>query len=133
MLTKGSFTRCDEWSNLLRLFNIMNFSLCSRSQFRSIEKANTMPKRNQETKTRKEPAVAKPRPACLISGNLLNVEQASSLGSDASNVPRTPQLESKSVLGSTWKHVQDRTSNVFSREEGRQSVSRKPLETAAGY
>ena len=34
MLTKGSFTR-DEWCNLLRLFNIMKFSLFSRGNFRS--------------------------------------------------------------------------------------------------
>ena len=33
LLTKGSFTR-DEWCNLLRLFNIMNLSMSSRSHFR---------------------------------------------------------------------------------------------------
>ena len=32
MLTKGSFTR-DEWNHLLRLFNIMNFSMFSCSHF----------------------------------------------------------------------------------------------------
>ena len=36
LLTKGSFTR-DEWCNLLRLFNIMTFSIFSRSHFRSVE------------------------------------------------------------------------------------------------
>ena len=32
MLTKGSFTR-DEWNHLLRLFNIMSFSMFSCSHF----------------------------------------------------------------------------------------------------
>ena len=44
LLTKGSFTR-DEWSNLLRLFNIMNFSMFTHSHFRSKEKAYTMSKK----------------------------------------------------------------------------------------
>ena len=66
LLTKGSFTR-DEWCNLLRLFNIMNFSLFSRSHFRSVEKATTMSKRIQERKKEGEPAVAKPRSVCWVS------------------------------------------------------------------
>ena len=49
MLTEESVTR-DEWCNLLRLFNIMFFSVMSRSHFRSIEKANTMLKKIQERK-----------------------------------------------------------------------------------
>ena len=46
-----------------------------------------MSKRIQERKTREEPAVAKPRPTCLVPRNLLSVRQTSLLGSDASNVP----------------------------------------------
>ena len=37
MLTKGNFTR-DEWNHLLRLFNIMNLSMCSCSHFSPIKK-----------------------------------------------------------------------------------------------
>ena len=37
MLTWGNFTR-DEWDHLLRLFNIMNFSMFSCSHFLSIER-----------------------------------------------------------------------------------------------
>ena len=61
-----------------------------------------MSKRIQERKTGEEPAVAKPRLTCLISRNLLNVKQASSLDSDASNIRGNPQLDSNSVPGSTW-------------------------------
>ena len=71
-----------------------------------------MSKRIQERKTREEPAVAKPSPACVISRNLLNVRQASSFDSDASSTPENPQLDSNSVPGSTWKHVQDRVPNT---------------------
>ena len=38
MLTKSTFTR-DEWNHLLRLFNIMNFSMFSCSHFLSVKKA----------------------------------------------------------------------------------------------
>ena len=86
----------------------------------------------QETKTGEEPAVVKLRPLCLISRNQMNVEQASSLGSDASNVPMNPVLDSKFMLGSeTCAKQKSKPSNVFSREERRQSASRKPLKTAA--
>ena len=57
MLTKGHFTR-DEWNNLLRLFNVMNFCMFSRSHFRTTEKANTMSKRIRERKTGEELAEA---------------------------------------------------------------------------
>ena len=46
-----------------------------------------MSKRIQERKSGEEPAEAKPRSTCLISRNLLNEKQPSSLGSDASHVP----------------------------------------------
>ena len=58
MLTKSNFTR-DEWAHLLRLFNIMNFSMFSCSHFLSNEKPNTVSKRAQERRTGKEPVVAK--------------------------------------------------------------------------
>ena len=67
-----------------------------------------MSKRIQERKTGEELAVAKPRPACLISRNLLNTIRDSSSDADASNILVHPQLDSNSVQGSTWKHVQDR-------------------------
>ena len=108
-LTEGSCTR-HEWCILLRLFNIMNFSMFSRSHFRSVEKANTMSKRIPERKTEGEPAVAKPRSVCLISRNL-NREQASSFGPDAADVPGDPQLDSGSVQRSCEKLQQDSNPN----------------------
>ena len=44
ILTKGSFTR-EEWNHLLRLFNIMNFSMFSCSHVLSINNPKTMSKR----------------------------------------------------------------------------------------
>ena len=129
MLTKSNFTR-DEWNLLLRLLNIMNFSMFSCSHSLSINKPNTMWKRTQERKTGEELAVSKPWPRCLISRNLLNVRQASSSDSDASNIAVNPQLDSNSLQGSTWKHVQGRDqnpSNEFSRVASRQSVSREHM------
>ena len=99
------------WCNLLRLFNLMNSSMFSHSRFRSIEKANTMSKRIQERKTGEEPAVAKPRSTCLMSRNLLNEKQLSSLGSDASSVPENAQLDSESVLGGTRELARNKDQN----------------------
>ena len=72
-----------------------------RSHFRSMEKADIMWKRNEGRQIGEEPAAAKPRPTCSISRNLLNVRQASSLDSDASNIPGNLQLDSNSVQKST--------------------------------
>ena len=60
-----------------------------------------MSKRNEGRQIGDEPAAAKPRPTCLISRNLLNVRQASSLDPDASNIPGNPPLDSNSVQKST--------------------------------
>ena len=60
LLTEGSFTR-DEWCNLLRLVNMLNFSMFSRTHVRSVEKATVI----QERKMEGEPAVAKPRSVCF--------------------------------------------------------------------
>ena len=69
-----------------------------------------MSKRIQDKKTEGEPTVSKPKPAvanprstCLISRNLLNQKQPSSLGSDASSILENPQLDSESVSGSCGK------------------------------
>ena len=105
MLTNGSFTR-DEWCNLLRLFNIMNFSTFSRSHFRSIERQTPCCREFKKGRRTEELAVAKPRSTCLISRIVLNQKQPSSSGSDASDVLVNPQLDSESVLGSTSKPQQ---------------------------
>ena len=82
MLTKGHFTR-DEWNHLLRLFNIMNFSMFSSSNFLSIKKPNPKLKRAQERRTGEEPVVAKSKPVSLVSRNP-SAKQSPSLDSGAS-------------------------------------------------
>ena len=65
MLTKERFTR-DEWNHLLRLFNIMNFSMISCSHFNNflsdpIGKQSTMSKRGQEATSSEGSPMAKPK------------------------------------------------------------------------
>ena len=110
LLFKGSYS-CDERDLVLRLLIIMNFSILSCSQFLSIEKTNTMSKRDQERRTGEESAEVKSRSTSLISRNQLFVRQTASLDSDASNVPGNPDLDSISVPGSTGTLVRDRVKN----------------------
>ena len=83
--------------------------------FPSIWKGKHAEQNSRKEDRRRACGSEKPRPASLISRNPPNVEQTSSFGSDASNVPENPQLDPKSVLGSTWKHVHDRHQHVLKR------------------
>ena len=66
MLTEGSFTR-DEWDHLLRLVNIMNFSMFSCSHFfLPNRKHSVLSKRGQEGTSGEGSAMAKPRPMNLM-------------------------------------------------------------------
>ena len=130
LLTEGRFTR-DEWCHLLCFVDVMDLSTISRSHFRSVEKATTMSKRTQERKKEEEPAVAKPRPVCLISTSL-NRGQSSSFGLDVSNIPWNPQLDGKLKAGHCPKQS-PKPRNVFSSVERRQQVSRGLRETATGH
>ena len=86
MLTKGNFTR-DEWDHLLRLLNIMNFSMFSCSHFLSNRKQSVMSKRAQESTSKEGSAVAKPRPMNLVSRNLLSAKKTPLQDSSASDTP----------------------------------------------
>ena len=104
MLIKGDFTR-DEWSRFLRLLNfIMNFSLLSRSHFRSIEKASTMSKRAPGRRTEGEPVVAKSKQVSLEKKKV-------SLDSGASYSRVNQGLGRNSVLTSAERSVRDRVGN----------------------
>ena len=66
LLIRGSFTR-DEWNHLLRLFNIMSFSMFSCSHFSNflsdpIGKQSAMSKRGQEAPSSEGSPMAKPKP-----------------------------------------------------------------------
>ena len=66
MLTKVSFTR-DEWNHLLRLLNIMSFSMFSCSHFSNflsdpIGKQSAMSKKGQEATSSEGSPMAKPKP-----------------------------------------------------------------------
>ena len=106
MLNKGNFTR-DEWNHLFRLFNIKNSSMFSCIHFLSNRKQSTVSKRAQE----QGPAVAKPRPACLLSRNLLSARQTSSLDLGASHVPGNREWGRNSAFVSIGKPARDRVQN----------------------
>ena len=100
-LIKGKFTR-DEWNHLLclnhllRLFNVMNFSMFSCSYFLSNRKQSIMSKRAQESKT-EGLAVAKPKRMSLVSRNFLSAKKTSSIDSGASNSPGNEKLDQRCV------------------------------------
>ena len=82
MLTKESFTR-DEWNHLLRLFNILSFSMfsCSHiSKFLSdpIGKQRAMSKRCQEATPSEGSPMAKPKPMVLAKARPINLVSRSS-------------------------------------------------------
>ena len=61
--------------HLLRLLNIMNFSMFSCSHFLSNRKQGVMSKRSQESTSKEGSAVTKPRPMHLVSRNFLSVKK----------------------------------------------------------
>ena len=70
MLTKESFTR-DEWNRLLRLFNIVSFSMFSCSHWCNflsdpIGKHSAMSERGQEATSSEGSPMAKPKPVNLV-------------------------------------------------------------------
>ena len=84
MLTTGSFTR-GEWDHLLRLLNIMNFSMFSCIHVFPNRKQSIMSKRAQESTAKEDSAVAKPRPMSLVSRKLLSAKKNPLRDSSASN------------------------------------------------
>ena len=137
MLTKEGFTR-DEWNHLLRLLNIMNFSMFSCSHFfLSNRKQSAMSKRGQEGNSGEGSAmakprllnlvIAKPRPVNLVSHNLLSMEKNSpQILSDPTNLENA-KAEQGGVLTSAWKHARHgpKSSRAFSSEAtGRHSKCR---------
>ena len=117
MLTKGSFTR-DELDHLLRLLNIMNFSMFSCSHLLSNTKLTVMSKRAQESTAKEGSAVAKPKPMNLVSRNLLSAKETHPQDSSGSNSPGNQELDQSSVSWSARKLVRDnkkRPNSIFSR------------------
>ena len=110
MLTKGNFTR-DEWNHLLRLFNIMNFSMFSCSHFLSIKKPNTISKRAQERRTGEELVVANWKPVSLRSRSL-SANHSPMLDSRTSYSPGKQGLGRNSVFMRTERSARDRVQNL---------------------
>ena len=106
ILTKGSFTR-DEWDHLLRLLNIMVFSMFSCSHFPSNRKQSVMSKRAQESTSKDGSAVAKPGPMNLVSRNLLSAKKTPPQDSSASNSPENQELDQSYVSSSVRKLVRN--------------------------
>ena len=97
MLTNGSYTR-DEWDRLLRLLNIMDYSMfsCSHSVLSYI-KQSAMSKRAQESTSKEGSAIAKPRPMKLVSRNLLSAKKDPPQDVSDSNSPENLELDQSCV------------------------------------
>ena len=115
MLFKDNFTR-EEWNHLLRLLNIMIFSMSSCNHILSIFKPNTMSKRTQERRTGEEPVVAKSRPVSLISRSL-SANQSPMLDSGTSCSPGDYRFGWSSDPTSAERSVRDRVENSASRTQ----------------
>ena len=88
ILTKGNFTR-DEWNNLLRLFNIRNFSSLRCTKSFSLISCITMAKRIQE-QSEEERVVSKSRPAVMnMSSYLMSSSSSAASSPIASKSPVT--------------------------------------------
>ena len=102
----------DEWNHLLRVFNILNFSLSSCSHSLSTQKPNTMSKITQERMTEEGPAMAKSKPVSLISRSWSEFCVHKHLETSAGQGPEP--------------------SNEFSRAAAKWLSAFKPKETSAG-
>ena len=102
MLTKGSFAR-DEWDHLLRLLNIMNFSMFLAAIFFQTEKQSVTSKRAQESTSKEGSAVAKPRPMNLVSRNFLSAKKNLPQDSSDSNSSGNQELDQSCVSSSVRK------------------------------
>ena len=138
--TKGSFTR-DEWNHLLRLLNIMNFSIVSCSHFFLLNrKQSAMSKRGQEGIFRRifgdgeverplNLVMAKPRPMNLVSHNLLSTRKNSLEELNDSNNPANSKAEQGGVSTSVWKQIQDTRQNPAEHSQARQQEDTQNADT----
>ena len=104
MLTKGIFCRV-EWNYLLRLFNVLNFSMFSCIHFSnflsdSIGKQSAMSKRGQDATSSERSPMAKPNPTVPAKARPLNLVLHSSW-SARENLSQN--LDTQSVRGTTMK------------------------------
>ena len=111
MLTKGSLTH-DAWDHLLRLLNIMNFSMFSCSHFFfSNRQQSAMAKRAQESTSKEGSAMAKSRPVNLVSRNLLSARMDLPQDVSDSNSPVNSELEHGGVSSRGRKLKQNTNQN----------------------
>ena len=112
MLTKGNFTR-DEWNDLLRLFNIMSFSMFSSSHFSPINNPQTMSKRlMQEGNPGEEKrAVAKSKPMRSLVSKTVG-QSPIALGSSVPYSPGTLKAQcSNPVRGPVARGLNENTAS----------------------
>ena len=124
MLTKGSLTR-DQWDHLLRLLNIMNFSIFSCSHlFLPDRKQSAMSKRAQESNSQVGSAVAKPRPMNLVPRSLLSAKKKSSARFERFEQPVNQELDQSCVSSSGRKLTRNINPNptMYSQERQQDDI-----------
>ena len=112
MLTKGSSSR-DEWDHLLRVLNIMNFSMFSCSHSLSNRTQSVVSKRGQKSPAEEGSAVTKPRPMSFVSRTLLSAKKTLQQDSSAPNSPGNQELGQSSVTWSARKLVRDNQQHIL--------------------
>ena len=110
MLTKGSFTR-DEWSHLLRLFNLMIFSMFSCSNFFSIK---SQAQSRRELKKEGQKKNLGECEASMFGIQKLGCKHPSSLDSDVSYSLVNQGLGRNTVFMRTGSPPAQRDDNPFS-------------------
>ena len=130
MLTKGSFTH-GTWNHLLRLLNVMNFSMFSCSHvFLANRKQSAMSKKGQEGTSRGGTAMAKPRPMNLVSHNLSSAKKKSQQDLSDSNNPENAKAEQGGVSTSVWKQMRDTSQNPAEQSQVRQQEDTQHAESS---
>ena len=104
-MTKGNFTR-DEWNHLLRLFNVMIFSVFSCRLFKSIIKSKIMSKRPHEGKLREEDRVvveSKPMMSSVLKSvnRCIRVQIVPATGTKTPSQALCPAVHSKCLFHTT--------------------------------
>ena len=105
-ITKIQIKNVDTKNHLLRLLNVMNFSMFSCSRFfLSNWKQSAMSKRGQEGPSRVVSAMAKPSPMNLVSHNLSSTRKNCPQDMSDSNNPVNAKAEQGGVSTSVWKQM----------------------------
>ena len=138
MQTKEGCSR-DEWNHLLRLFNIMSFSMYSCSHFSDflsdpIGKQSVMSRRGQEATSGEDSPMAKPKPLVPAKARPLNLVARSPWSEKNSSQNPVNADERKGVeiaSGNSWLQTASKSEIVYSQVSRQEKAFQEQRETCA--